>query len=167
MTKHFLSALLVLCSIGLFHCSSTATTPTDGGTLADGGTDATVTPPDASTPDSAIADAAKPPVCQTLPAGATLAAGSTPCTTKAGLFTTYTVNVTKNDYIASCDVPETDLYKDQADFDKNEGTSTVPDVTVKTNSDYVRTAECASGSIQYTASPEPEVKFLFLWTKQK
>ena len=66
MTKHFLSALLVLCSIGLFHCSSTATTPTDGGTLADGGTDATVTPPDASTPDSAIADAAKPPVCLSL-----------------------------------------------------------------------------------------------------
>jgi hypothetical protein len=46
-------------------------------------------------------------------------------------------------------------------------TSTVPDVTVKTSSDYVRTAECAPGSIQYTASPEPEVKLLFLWTKQK
>lgn len=168
-----LLAFLFLSAAALVHCSS-STTAADAGVTTDA---ATPTPdaappsdastPDTAIPDSAVVDAAKPPACQSLPAGATIEPGSTPCTTTAGLYTAYTVNATRNTYFMTCDVPEADLYKDQADFDKNEGTSTVAGITVKSNADYVRATDCASGSIQYTAPPESEVKLLFLWTKQK
>lgn len=151
----------------LVHCSSSTTPTSDGGTTPDAAQNPDATTRDAATtPDATITpDAAKPPACQALPAGATLETGSTACTTLTGLFTAYTVNVTKNTYFTTCNVPATDLYKDQADFDQNEGTSSVAGVTVTSNADYVRNADCASGSIQYTAPPEAEVRLLYLWTR--
>ena len=158
--------VLPLAAFALVHCSSSSSTSADGGTTSDAGTtqDAASTPGDAAvTPDANVPPTAK---CRTLPAGAQLDTGSTACTSKPGLFTTYTVNVTKNTYFQGCDVPETDLYADQADFDKNEGTSTTPDVKVKSKGDYVRTSTCASGSTLYTAPGEAEVELLYVWEKQ-
>lgn len=158
-------ALFPLAAFALVHCSSSSSSSTDAGTTSDASTttqDGASTPSDASVPDATIPPTAK---CRALPAGAQLDSGSTACTTKPGLFTTYTVNVTKNTYFQGCDVPETDLYADQADFDKNEGTSTTPDVKVKSKGDYVRTSSCASGSTLYTAPGEAEVELLYLWEK--
>lgn len=159
-------ALLPL-ALASVHCSSSSTTPTnDAGSASDASVstlDGSSTPGDAAVTPDATVPAAK---CRTLPAGAQLDTGSTACTSKSGLFTTYTVNVTKNTYFVGCDVPEADLYADQADFDKNEGTSTTPDVKVKSKGDYVRTSTCASGSTLYTAPGEAEVELLYLWEKQ-
>lgn len=159
-------ALLPLAAFALVHCSSSSSSSTDAGTTSDASTttqDGSSTPTDAAvTPDATVPPAAK---CRSLPAGAQLDSGSMACTTKPGLFTTYTVNVTKNTYFQGCDVPEADLYADQADFDKNEGTSTAPDVKVKSKGDYVRTNTCASGSTLYTAPGEAEVELLYLWEK--
>lgn len=159
-------ALLPLAALAVVHCSSSSSTSTDAGTASDASTptqDGSTTPADGAAPDANVTPTAK---CRTLPAGAQLDTGSTACTSKSGLFTTYTVNVTKNTYFVGCDVPEADLYADQADFDKNEGTSTTPDVKVKSKGDYVRTSTCASGSTLYTAPGEAEVELLYLWEKQ-
>lgn len=118
-----------------------------------------------SSPSPAASDAGPADSsCQTLPAGFT--ANPAACTTKSGLWSALTVDKTKKSYSVVCDQQESSLYKDQADFDANEGTSTAPGITIVSNKDYVRTATCASGSIEYTTPTDPKTTVLFIWTKQ-
>lgn len=77
----------------------------------------------------------------------------------------WTVDVDAKTAIKQCNIEESDLYTDQADFDDHEGTSTVPGVTVTSNSDFVKTDTCSSGSIDYN-NPPTDTTFLFIWEKQ-
>lgn len=133
------------------HCSSSPPAQT-----TDSGTDGAT---------RSLVDASVEPTCSGLPVGATLEQGSSSCSSRSGTYTAFTINVTKNTYIQTSNVPEADLDKDQADFDLHEGTTTEPNVKVKSNADYVRTTTCATGSTMYTAPGEQEVRLRYLWQK--
>ena len=125
------------------------------------------TSPSPATSDAGPADSGPSPggaACQTLPAGFTATPAA--CTSKPGLWSALTVDKNKKSYSVVCDQAESAVYKDQAEFDANEGTSTAPGITIVSNKDYVRTTTCASGSIEYTTPTDPKTTVLFLWTKQ-
>lgn len=148
--------LFVLSLVTLSACSSSS----GGSTGAtDGGADSsTATPTDAAAAaDSAPAGGA----CFTLPTGA--AKQGAGCTGVSGTFTEITLDTAANTYDEACDAPAP--YKDQATFDANEGGSTVAGITITSNEDYVVTATCASGSIEYTPSGGTKSKIVFIWTK--
>lgn len=137
---------LGLASLFVVGCSSSTATPS----------------PDAGAGDSGLPAAG----CEALPAGFVIAGGATACTSKSGLWSALTADKNKKTYSVVCDQPETTLYKDQADFDANEGSSTATGVTIVSHKDYVRTSTCASGSIDYTTPTDPKTVVLFLWIKQ-
>lgn len=144
-----------LCFVLLAGCSSssgTAGSPTADAAATDGGNEAGV---DAG-PDGATSSA-----CAKLPAGATKR--GTGCTGVSGTFTEVTFDSVAGMYNESCSATP---YKDQADFDANEGTAGAAGTTIKSHEDYVLTATCASGSIDYETTGSPKTTILFLWTKQ-
>ena len=123
--------------------------------------------PSPAASDAGPADSGPSPVgaaCQTLPTGFT--AKPAACASKPGLWSALTVDKNKQSYSVVCDQPESTVYKDQAEFDANEGSSGVSGITIVSNKDYVRTTTCASGSIEYTTTTDPKTTVLFLWTKQ-
>ena len=159
-----LSALLVaLPLVTLLACSS-STSSSPSGTPADAGLDS-------STPSKAGADAASPAdasdaapatgACFVLPAGATKQ--GTGCTGVSGTYTEVTLDTAANTYNEACSAPAP--YTDQATFDMNEATSGGGGVTITSNEDYVVTATCASGSVEYTPSGGTKSKIVFIWTK--
>ena len=132
-------------------CSSSST----GGTTStsDGGAQAAS--------DAAVAgDAGASGSCASLPASAKLAGSG--CTGVAGTFTEVTFDTVAGTYNQTCSAP---VYKDQADFDANEGTSGAGGTTIKSHEDYVLTATCASGSIDYQPTGSPKTTIVFIWTK--
>ncbi len=78
------------------------------------------------------------------------------------MFSEVTVDTAANTYSQECGATP---YKDQAEFDANEGTSTAAGLTITSHEDYVVTATCASGSIDYEASGSAKTKIVFIWTK--
>ncbi len=149
--------LCVLTLLTLSGCSSSSSGGSSGAT--DSGADSsTAVPPDAGT----VADGA-PAVgaCSSLPAGATKQGAG--CTGVPGTFTEVTFDTAANTYDEACSAPAP--YADQATFDANESTSTVAGITITSNKDYVVTASCASGSVEYTPSGGTTSKIVFIWTK--
>jgi hypothetical protein len=136
-------------------CSSSSSGNPVGAT--DGGTDASTAAPTDAAADSAPATGG----CFTLPAGARKQGAG--CTGVSGTFTEITLDTAANTYDEACSAPAP--YKDQATFDANEGTSAAAGVTITSNEDYVVTATCASGSVEYTPSGGTKAKIVFLWTK--
>lgn len=111
-------------------------------------------------------DSGSTTACATLPAGTTIVPGGTACTSKSGLWSALTIDTVKQTYSVVCDQPEATLYQDQSDFDANEGSSGAAGITIVSHEDFVRTATCSSGSIDYTTPTDPKTTVLFLWTKQ-
>jgi hypothetical protein len=87
----------------------------------------------------------------------------TGCMGVSGTFTEVTFDSAANTYNEACSSPAP--YTDQAMFDANEGTSGGGGVTITSNEDYVLTATCASGSVEYTPSGGTKSKIVFIWTK--
>lgn len=134
--------------------------------LAACGGSTTSTPPDAGAhADAAVArDAAVAGACAKIASTYTFPAG-TPCASASGSWSAYTADETKMTYTLDCNQPASVVYNTQAEFDANEGTSGATGVTIVSHEDFVRTATCASGSIDYTASPSPKTTILFVWVK--
>jgi len=149
------SRLFLLLSLVAVSACSSSTSPSGGAT--DGGADASPVVTTDAGADSAPAVGA----CVTLPATATKQGSG--CTGVSGTFTEVTLDSAANTYDEACGAPAP--YKDQATFDANEGTSTAPGVTITSNEDYVVTATCASGSVEYTPSGGTKSKTVFIWTK--
>ena len=145
-----MTKILVFLSLALLACGGSSATPSDAGTNTDA----------AHAGDAAVAGN-----CAMIASSYTLMAGASTCTSTSGLWSAFTADTTKKTYQGVCNQAESTLYKSQADFDANEGTSGAAGVTVVSHEDYVRTATCASGSIDYTASPDPKTTILFVWTK--
>jgi hypothetical protein len=143
--------LLVPLVVALSACSSSSS-----GGVTDGGADASAVVPTDAGADSALAVGA----CIALPATATKQGSG--CTGVPGSFTEVTLDTAANTYDEACSAPAP--YKDQATFDLNEGTSTVAGVMITSNEDYVVTATCASGSVEYTPSGGTKSKVVFIWT---
>ena len=141
---------LAFLSCALLACGGSSATPSDAGTSADA----------AKAPGDAAVSG-----CAMIPSTFTLEAGASACTSTPGLWSALTADTTKKTYQGVCNQDESTLYKSQADFDANEGTSGAAGVTIVSHEDYVRSATCASGSIDYTASPDPKTTILFVWTK--
>lgn len=134
----------------LFRCSATpAPSPTpDASVAAEAGLDAREPP----RTDGSIAACGIPP-------GLTLYEEPR-CTTSPGLFTDYSVSVTKNTYhVASCNVDESGVPNSQAEFDHLEGTAPC----LKSNGYFVRLADCASGSVTLDGGNVVRV----VWIRQK
>ena len=116
--------------------------------------------------DAATAgDAAVAGACATVPSTYTLMSGATACTSTTGLWSAFTADETQHTYQVVCNQAESTVYATQAEFDADEGTSGTSSVTIVSHEDYVRASTCASGSIDYTASPDPKTTILFVWTK--
>lgn len=153
--------LFVLPLVTIAACSSSSSGGSSGtsGGATDGGTDAsTAVPTDAA---AAVDSAPAVGACFALPAGATKQGAG--CTGVSGTFTEITLDTAANTYDEACSAPAP--YKDQATFDANESTSTVGGTTITSNEDYVVTATCASGSVEYTPSGGTKSKIIFIWTK--
>lgn len=143
-----LSPLVLL---ALVACSSSSTGGSVVGSDAGSAGDAQAAVPDAGPTVSA---------CATLPASAKKTGPG--CTGQSGTFTEDTYDTVAGTYDESCDAT---TYKDQADFDANEGSSSAAGTTITSNEDYVLTATCASGSIAYQPSGGAKTKIIFIWTK--
>ena len=124
---------------------------------------------DASAADAPKSDTSKADTssktCATLPQAATLDPLGTACTSQSGKWTMLTLTKETNTYFIQCDLGDVGLYADQADFDANEATSRAPGVTTTSNGDFVRTATCSSGSIQYT-NAGTTTTIIFIWEKK-
>jgi hypothetical protein len=153
----------LLASFFVGACSST---DASGGDDAGSNTDATATDgapaPDAGAraPDAATDAASSTGACAALPTGAKLQ--GTGCTAASGTFSVVTIDTVANTYSQECGATP---YKDQAEFDANEGTSTAAGVTITSHEDYVVMATCASGSIDYATSASSKTTIVFIWTK--
>jgi len=101
--------------------------------------------------------------CAELPADAVVDPASE-CTTDPGKWTQYTVSITDaaTNAFKQCNLEAAAVYADQAAFDAAEGTSSVASITITSNGDYVRTANCASGSTEYESMGQ-KTSFLYLW----
>lgn len=145
---------VALSFVALAACSSAS-----GGGAADAGGDSSPAVP----PDGGAAADGAPAAggCFTVPASATKQGAG--CAGVSGTFTEITFDTAANTYNEACSAPAP--YKDQAEFDANEGTSTVAGIVIKSNEDYVVSATCASGSIEYTPSGGTKSKIVFVWTK--
>ncbi len=84
------------------------------------------------------------------------------CTGMPGTFTEDTFDTVAGTYDETCGATP---YKNQADFDTNEGTSGAAGTMITSNEDYVVTASCASGSIAYQTTGSAKTKIVFIWTK--
>ena len=143
-------------------CSSSSTGGSSGasGGPADAATEAAPGIPDA-TAEGGTDGAPPPSACFVLPTSAKKQGAG--CTGTSGTFTQITYDSGAGTYDESCNGPPP--YKDQAEFDANEGTSSAAGVVITSHEDYVVTATCASGSIDYQASGSAKTTIVFLWTK--
>ena len=153
-----LRPFLLCVALAAVACSASNTGGSSGG--SDASTDAA---DDANVVDAAAdttPDAGPRGGCAVLPTSAKNR--GTGCTSPSGTFTEFTFDTVAGAYNQSCGASP---YKDQADFDANEGASGAAGTVIKSNEDYVLTATCASGSISYEMTGTPKTTIVFLWTK--
>ncbi len=152
-TRALASCWVMLCAGALLiHCSATpAPSPT----------------PDASVAAEAGLDAREPPRTD----GSVAACGIPPgltldeeprCTTRSpGLFTEYAMSTQAKTYhVDLCNVEESEVPRDQGAFDQ-EVVGSAP--FLKSNGDFVRTSDCASGSVTVDSGSVSRI----VWIRQK
>ncbi len=135
------------CAAGHFQCASSEESCTQICGATDAGSDAAVET------GAGARCAALPSTAQKQGAG---------CTGQPGTFKELTFDSTAGTYSESCGIAP---YKNQTDFDANEGTSTQAGTTIKSHEDYVLTPSCASGSIDYQPAGSPMSTIVYIWTK--
>ena len=147
----FRKGVLVL-ALAACSTSSSSTSPSPDAASSDAASS------DAAPSDAASSDASP---CATLPATAKKQGAG--CAGVPGTFTEVTYDTVAGTYGETCSAPAP--YKDQAEFDQNEGTSGAAGTTITSHEDYVVTPTCASGSIDYQTSGSPKTTVTFIWKK--